>query len=204
MSKIGAVILAAGMSKRMGKPKLLLPLHGTPLFHYALKASIYYSLSPIVLIAGPYIEEMRKLPHEFRQIEVLYNPNYATGMASSLKLGMEAMKGRVDAAIIFLADQPFVPAEVAQTLIEQYKKTRKEGVRIVRPAYEGIVGHPILFDAELFSAFDSIEGDQGGKTIIQAHQDRMKIVSFDYSMWGRDVDTPEDLMQMELYLKQKK
>jgi len=203
MSKIGAVILAAGMSKRMGKPKLLLPLHGTPLFHYALKASIYHSLDPIVLIAGPYIETMRKLPHEFRQIEVLYNPNYATGMASSLKLGMEAMKGRVDAAIIFLADQPFVPAEVVQTLIEEYKKTRKEGIRIVRPAYEGIVGHPILFDAELFSAFDSIAGDQGGKPIIQAHQDRMKIVSFDHSMWGRDVDTPEDLRQMELYLKQK-
>ncbi|MFB5282524.1 NTP transferase domain-containing protein [Peribacillus sp. Hz7] len=204
MSKIGAVILAAGMSKRMGKPKLLLPLHGTPLFHYVLKASIYHSLDPIVLIAGPYIEEMRKLPHELRQIEVLYNPNYATGMASSLKLGMEAMKGRVDAAIIFLADQPFVPAEVVQTLIKQYKKTRKEGIRIVRSAYEGVVGHPILFDAELFSAFDSIDGDQGGKPIIQAHQDRMKIVSFDYSMWGRDIDTPEDLMQMEVYLKQKK
>ncbi|MFF2587650.1 NTP transferase domain-containing protein [Peribacillus butanolivorans] len=199
MLKVGAVILAAGMSTRMGKPKLLLPLNGQPLFKHALKATVDVSLQPIVLIAGHYIEEIRHYTHDFEDIEIIYNQNYANGMASSLKLGIQAVKKDVDAVMVFLADQPLVSKSIVQLLIDHYKAHKHEGIRIVRSKYKEDLGHPILFDAELFNEFDSIEGDQGGKEIIKKYTQLTKIISFDNQMWGMDVDTPEDYLKMKKY-----
>ncbi|MET3319833.1 UNVERIFIED_ORG: molybdenum cofactor cytidylyltransferase [Peribacillus simplex] len=199
MLKVGAVILAAGMSTRMGKPKLLLPLNGQPLFKYALKATVDASLQPIVLIAGHYIEKIRHYTHDLEDIEIIYNQNYANGMAFSLKLGIEAVKKDVDAVMVFLADQPLVSKSIVQLLIDHYKAHKHEGIRIVRSKYKEDLGHPILFDAELFNEFDSIAGDQGGKEIIKKYTQLTKIISFDNQMWGMDVDTPEDYLIMKKY-----
>ncbi|MFB7641516.1 nucleotidyltransferase family protein [Peribacillus butanolivorans] len=199
MVKVGAVILAAGMSTRMGKPKLLLPLNGQPLFKYALKATVDVSLQPIVLIAGHYIEEIRHYTHDLEGIEIIYNQNYANGMASSLKLGIQAVKKDVDAVMVFLADQPLVSKSIVQILIDHYKAHKHEGIRIVRSKYKEDLGHPILFDAELFNEFDSIDGDQGGKEIIKKYTQLTKVISFDNQMWGMDVDTPEDYLKMKKY-----
>ncbi|MFJ7683977.1 nucleotidyltransferase family protein [Peribacillus butanolivorans] len=199
MLKVGAVILAAGMSTRMGKPKLLLPLNGQPLFKYTLKATVDASLQPIVLIAGHYIEEIRHYTHDLEDIEIIYNQNYANGMASSLKIGIQAVKKDVDAVMVFLADQPLVSKSIVQLLIDHYKAHKHEGIRIVRSKYKEDLGHPILFDAELFNEFDSIDGEQGGKEIIKKYTRLTKIISFDNQMWGMDVDTPEDYLIMKKY-----
>ncbi|MDR6997594.1 nucleotidyltransferase family protein [Neobacillus niacini] len=192
MTKIGAIILAAGMSSRMGEPKLLLLLKEKPLFRYSVELAIRLQLDPIVLIGGEYMDVFQSLTAEIDGIEFIKNKDYMDGMSSSLKLGIEKIKNRVDAVVIFLADQPFVPDFVVQSLIQDYKMERQKGIHIIRPQYNVNLGHPILIDRSLFSEFLNLEGDQGGKEIIKKYKAKTKIRVFEPSFWGMDIDTAED------------
>ena len=164
MSTIGAVILAAGMSKRMGRFKPVLPLHGKPLFRYAVDAAVQAELEPD--------RARRRLLHRGidrasrfgrRAQSLLENQDYASGMASSLRLGIRALTGRTRASFVFLADQPLVSASAIAAMLEHYAQRHEEGIRIVRPVYDGAPGHPVLFDAEMYAEFEAIHGDEGGK-----------------------------------------
>ncbi|OIK14988.1 hypothetical protein BIV60_10675 [Bacillus sp. MUM 116] len=193
MPKIGAIILASGMSRRMGQPKLLLPLGGKPLFRYPIELAKRQQLYPIVFVAGEHFEVFKIHAADLAEVEFIKNENYRTGMSSSLKLGIEKIEGRVNAAFIFLADQPFVQDLVVQTSIQEYEKEMsKGGVRIVRPQYMSDLGHPILLDKSLFSEFLGLEGDQGGKEIIKKYQVNTRILNFTESIWGMDIDTAQD------------
>ncbi|MGN7396385.1 nucleotidyltransferase family protein [Peribacillus frigoritolerans] len=200
MPKIGVIILAAGMSIRMGEPKLLIPLAGKPLFRHVIDSILGSSMQPIHLVAGEYIEEIRQESEDYPELNIIHNPNYTDGMSTSLKLGVQSIKEHVDAVMIFLADQPLTSLEVIRALIEKYIECKDEGVRIVRPKYKGKEGHPILVDASILNEFHSIKGDQGGKSIIKKYDAVTKTVSFDNSMWGFDIDTPEDIHKVKLHL----
>ena len=128
-------------------------------------------------------------------MEYIYNPKYETGMSSSLKIGIENIKYRTDATIIFLADQPFVPDLVIRSMIEQFGND----TRIIRPQYQGNFGHPILIDKSLYDEFLNLEGDQGGKEIINKYKKDTNILLFDYTFWGMDIDTPEDYRKGEQF-----
>lgn len=199
MSKIGAVILAAGMSKRMGEPKLLLTLNGKPLFRYPLELAIASGLNPIVLIGGHHIESFREAAGDLKEIEFIHNNQYEQGMSTSLKLGVDSIKKKTEAIMIFLADQPFVSGIVIQTLMEQYKKGFAEGIRIVRPQYNGELGHPILVHESIYSEFLEITGDQGGKEILKKYRGKTKIMPFESPFWGMDIDTFEDYQKGKQY-----
>ncbi|WHY99897.1 nucleotidyltransferase family protein [Peribacillus simplex] len=200
MPKIGVIILAAGMSIRMGEPKLLLPLRGQLLFRHAIDSILGSSMQPIYLVAGKYIEEIRQHSEDYPELKIIHNPNYADGMSTSLKLGVQSIKEHVDAVMIFLADQPLISRVIIQSLIDKYIECKDEGVLIVRPKYKGEVGHPILVDAVLLNEFYTINGDQGGKSIIKKYDAVTETVSFDNSMWGFDIDTPEDFQKVKLHL----
>ncbi|NYE07048.1 molybdenum cofactor cytidylyltransferase [Bacillus niacini] len=197
MPKIGAIILAAGLSKRMGKPKLLLPLNGKPLFRYPLEQAMRNHIQPICLIAGQHIQSFKTESSDLLNVEYIYNPSYEKGMSSSLKIGIENIKNRTDATFIFLADQPFVPDLVIRSMIEQFSKD----TRIIRPQYHGNFGHPILIGRSLYDEFLNLEGDQGGKEIINKYKNDTKILSFDHKFWGMDIDTPEDYRKTKQLLK---
>jgi molybdenum cofactor cytidylyltransferase len=188
MYRVGAIILAAGMSKRMGQPKLLMSLKGKPLFRYPLEQAIRNQLSPICLIGGKHMQAFQMEATDLQNVEYIDNPNYEKGMSTSLKKGIKNMKGRSDAAFIFLADQPFVPDKVIQIMIQQFGKD----TRLVRPQYQGNFGHPILIDNSLYDEFLKLEGDQGGKEIIKKYKNETRILSFKDSIWGMDIDTEED------------
>ncbi|WP_176545211.1 NTP transferase domain-containing protein [Bacillus sp. AFS041924] len=192
MCKIGAIVLAAGISRRMGKPKLLLPINGKPLFRYSVEVALRNHLKPIVVIAGRNINKIREHLQDLQDVEILYNPKYEEGMSSSLKLGILSVSNRVDAAMVFLADQPFVSDLVVRNLVDEFKVSSKNELSIYRPKYQDMLGHPILFKATLFSEFNSIYGDEGGKSIIKKYRHHLKIISFDHLEWGMDIDTPED------------
>jgi molybdenum cofactor cytidylyltransferase len=188
MSRIGAIILAAGMSKRMGKPKLLMSLKDKPLFRYPLEQAIRNQLNPICLIGGQHMQAFQMEAADLQNLEYIDNPDYENGMSTSLKKGINNMKGRSDATFIFLADQPFVPDKVIQSMLEQFRI----GTRIVRPQYQGNFGHPILIDKSLYDEFIMIDGDKGGKEIIKKYKSETRILSFEDSIWGMDIDTEED------------
>jgi molybdenum cofactor cytidylyltransferase len=196
MCKIGAVILAAGLSRRMGVPKLFLDFHGKPLFLYSVECAIQSQLNPILIVGGEHVpllqDHTKDLP-----VEIVGNPDYTKGMATSLKRGIETMDGRVDALLVFLADQPFVPPALVKEMLHTYTVCRSSGIRIVRPLYSGIPGHPVLFDADLFTEFSDLQGDEGGRLIIKRHAEKLKFIPADNPLWGADIDTPDDLKQFK-------
>ena len=198
MVKIGAVILAAGESRRMGKPKLLLPLDGASLINYPVSLAIESGLEPIVVIGGRHIAELEKELATFSPyISIKANPRYEEGMSSSLQEGIRALDSKVDAALIFLGDQPFVPKTVVDIIIKEFTVNREQGIRIVRPLYQRLLGHPILFDSSLFNLFDTLQGDEGGKRIIQNHKEHVQFIDFPNKSWGLDIDTPLDYARLQ-------
>ena len=196
MPNIGAIILAAGMSSRMGKPKLLLPFKGAPLIKYPYMLAQQNALQPIVCVTGRYDEQITNVLAPVEQnVTLHYNSHYESGMASSLKAGIRAVTGKVDAVMIFLGDQPLVPNKVVQTIISQYRAS-EEAIKIVRPLFGQRLGHPILFDSSLFDEFETLQGDEGGKSIIQRHRNAVKLLQFPNSDWGIDIDTEEEYLTL--------
>ncbi|WP_186731325.1 nucleotidyltransferase family protein [Rummeliibacillus suwonensis] len=197
MYKIGAIILAAGQSKRMGKPKLFLPYQGIPIIHYPVKMAVQNHLTPIVVVGGKNYDQLKKELEIYHQkISIIYNERYEIGMSTSLIVGVNSLNGELDAVLIFLGDQPLVADEVIKNLINTYQKNKKNGVYIVRPRYKQSPGHPILFDKSLLKQFQHIKGDEGGKSIIKTNEEHLRYVDFKQSDWNLDIDTKEDYDQL--------
>ena len=193
MCKLGAIILAAGLSKRMGKPKLFLPYLNKPLIRYPVLLAVDQKFAPIIVVGGKFMPQLQfELKEYVEQISIISNPAYEMGMSSSLKTGIRALNEEVDAVFIFLGDQPFVSAEIIERLTKVYKENLANGVKIVRPRYAKQPGHPILFDKSLFSQFEALTGDEGGKRIIKSNENHLIYVDIENSKLNLDIDTPQE------------
>ncbi len=186
-ARVAAVILAAGASARMGRPKLLLAHQGVPLLRRAVDAASTGGCDEIVVVLGAdreqYESTLRGTP-----ARAVHNPEFAHGMGTSIRAGIEALSSEAGAAVIMLADQPFITGAVIRRLIETY---RISGMRIVACAYAGVRGVPVLFDRALFLELLVLDGDQGARQVMAtypAHVAAVEIPPAD----ARDVDTPDD------------
>jgi len=119
---------------------------------------------------------------------VVHNPTYADGLSTSIRVGIEALSEDVGAAILLLADQPFVDAAVIRQLIDVYRRT---GKRIVSCRYEGVYGVPTLFDRALFLELLVLEGDRGARAVVQTYAQHVAAVEIPREI-ARDIDTPAD------------
>lgn len=193
MCKIGAIILAAGQSARMGKPKLFLPYLNTPLIYYPVSLAVAQKFNPIIVVGGKYSKRLQLDLSEFsKQISIIHNPQYETGMSSSLKSGINAIDAEVDGVFIFLGDQPLLSIDVVDELIHVYKQNKVKGAKIIRPRYAMQPGHPIFFEKSLFQEFQALSGDEGGKSIIKANEDKLLYVDFENTKLNLDIDTPQE------------
>ncbi|WP_164489618.1 NTP transferase domain-containing protein [Rummeliibacillus sp. TYF005] len=200
MCKIGAIILAAGQSKRMGEPKLFLPFQDTPIIHYPIEMAVQHKLEPIVVVGGKYYDQLKEeLKPFYPSLSLIYNEQHANGMSTSLIEGINSIDGDLDAVLIFLGDQPLVAHQVVEKLIDTYQKNRENGIYIVRPRYEQQPGHPILFDRSLFNQFQNLKGDEGGKSIIKANKEHLQYVDFEQTDWNLDIDTKQDYKHLLQY-----
>lgn len=185
---IAAVILGAGSSVRMGRPKLLLELGGKPLIRRAVEQAEASRADRVVVVVGPNRPEMERALAG-TAARLVDNPDHRTGMASSLRAGLKALGPGVEAVVTLLGDQPFQGSEVIDNLIEAYRST---GQPIVVPLYAGRRGNPVLFDRSVFPELLRQEGDQGGRAVIAADQSRIATVPFDSEEPQRDLDTWDD------------
>jgi molybdenum cofactor cytidylyltransferase len=193
MGDVGAVILAAGLSTRMGDPKVLRMFRGKPLFLYAVETAVRAGLDPVYVVGGAHTEKL-KAHVQGMPVTVVHNPDFALGMATSLRVGISAIDRDVSAAFVFLADEPFIPDEVVQTLLQAYRKSRTESshAMILRPRYAGVPGHPVLFPREFFPELVRVQGDEGARCVIKRNKEHVQFIDFDNPEWGFDIDTPED------------
>lgn len=187
--KIGAVILAAGASSRMGRPKQALLVEGQSLLKRAADAALGANCFPVITVIGANAEVSRKELAGLGVIEV-FNPDWETGMGSSVSAGMRhliQLEPATDAAILLLCDQPFVTAAVLSWLAVTY---RRSGQPIVASEYGDSFGVPALFAKPVFPELLELSGTTGAKQVINKHAPHIELVPFPQGLV--DLDTPAD------------
>jgi molybdenum cofactor cytidylyltransferase len=183
--KVGAILLAAGSSSRLGQPKQLLTFRGKTFVRLSVEAAIEAGCSPAIAVIGRdrdrIARELRDLP-----IEIVWNQNWESGLGGSIRAGVEAARN-CDAVVILACDQPHVDAALLRRLIETHSST---GKAIVPSAYAGTLGIPALFGWSFFHALLSLGDEEGAKPIVVAHPG--EVAGVDFPAGAVDIDTPED------------
>jgi molybdenum cofactor cytidylyltransferase len=186
--RLGALILAAGGSSRMGGPKQLLEIGGRPLVARAVDAALEAKARPVVVVLGP--DSGRVLaPIADRGIVAVHNPDWATGLSSSIRVGLAALLAAgpfLDAVLVAPCDQPALSAEVILRLAAAHRS----GGRIAAARYGGRNGAPAIFGREHFGALAGLSGDEGARRLLNA--DPATVSAVELPELGADIDTPED------------
>lgn len=185
---ISGVILAAGRSSRLGRPKQLLPLAGKPLLAHTVEHAIASNLDEVVLVLGHEATRIADAVGEWGQ-RLVINPAYATGQSSSLKVGLSVLDPTTEAVLFLLGDQPGVTTDAIDELIRAFRAT---GGPIVAAEYGGRIGNPVLFARELFPALAGIKGDEGARSLVQSRSASVVRVPIGNGNPPRDVDTEDD------------
>ena len=185
---IAAIVLAAGASTRMGRQKLTLPMRdGRPLVRVAVEQVLAAGLDDVVVVTGRDAEAVAAaltgLP-----VRIATNPRYADGQATSLRVGLDALRSGTTAVVIALGDQPLPEPDVIRRLVASF---RASGRPIAVPVYRGARGNPVLFAATLLGELRAVTGDQGGRTVVARDPARVAEVPIDLPT-PVDIDSPED------------
>jgi molybdenum cofactor cytidylyltransferase len=189
---IGAVLLAAGSGSRMGhKPKSLLELGGVPLIRRQLIALSGAGVDEVVVILGHHAELIEPVVQTF-PVTLVRNPQPDDGQVSSLRLGLAALSGKLDAVIVALADQPLINAQDITALIGAYKK-RPEGASVVFPLVGGERGNPVVFSQDVREQILAGSANIGCRQWQAANPEAVVPFVSDNRRYRVDVDTPEDL-----------
>jgi molybdenum cofactor cytidylyltransferase len=188
--RIGAIILAAGGSSRMGSPKQLLPYRGRPLILHAVDQALASACEQVFVILGANAEKVGQafiLPSSNR-VTLCQNPHWEQGMGTSIHIGVEAsISAGLDAVVIALGDQPLISALILNALIATQNETGKP---LVASRYAGVSGVPALFAKALFPELLQLPPASGCKALIETHSGESAFI--DCPEGELDIDTPED------------
>ncbi len=198
--RLAAVVLAAGRSTRMGGPnKLLAEIRGRPLVRIVVEEALASHAKPVIVVVGHQRGEVEKalagLP-----VQLIYNPDFAQGLGTSLKAGIAAVPAEADGAIVCLADMPQVDASLLNRLIAAFDPDR--GALIVMPTVEGKRGNPVLWSRRFFPDLMAIEGDVGARHFIARYGEAVVEVPLEGRAALVDVDTPEALVGVKAAIEE--
>ena len=186
---IVAVVLSAGESSRMGRPKALLPIHGQTFIEKIVGALRQTPVGKVIVILGHNAAEMRERI-EHLPVEILINPDYKLGQLSSLQVAVRRLETEIDCdgMLVHLVDHPYIDSKLVENMIERFYAS---GKFIVVPRYGTKRGHPVIFSRRLFGELLAAPMDQGAKAVVNAHRgDTLEIDTQDSGVTV-DIDTPE-------------
>ncbi|MEX2334450.1 MAG: nucleotidyltransferase family protein [Pseudohongiella sp.] len=185
----GAILLAAGLSRRFGSIKLnaLLP-DGSTLLEKTSRL-LQSNISEIIVVTRPALLDAGVLANTgFTRQQIVVCPDADQGMGHSLAFGIRSLPAHWDACLVCLADMPFINASTLQQI-----HTRASRDRILIPTYQQQRGHPVAFGRDFFTELTQSRGDTGGRDVIKNHPDQLVLVELDDIGILQDIDTPEDL-----------
>lgn len=190
MKNTGIILLAAGNSSRMGSPKQLLMYHGKTFLEKIIDtASEIFDPNQIVLVLGARHYEISSVIKN-KNIHIIINENWESGMASSIQSGMKALSGlfpEMEGCFISVCDQPYLTGDLFSKMLQLKETSEKE---IVVAKYADTLGVPALFSKKYFKQLMELTGEQGAKKIIQ--QNMNDVESFEFEKGAVDIDTPSD------------
>lgn len=185
---ITGIVLAAGRSSRMGRPKPLLHLAGKPILQHVLDTADRSPLDEVVLVLGHSAEEVLRSVGRSAQVKVVVNEEYASGQASSLRTGLRAAGEGSGAAVVLLGDQPGIRPEAVAAVVEAF---RSGSGPVVQATYGGIPSHPVLFDRSVWDEVEGATGDEGARGALARHPEWRTLVEVG-GQPPEDIDTEED------------
>ncbi len=192
---VGAVILAAGSGSRMGsKPKCLLALDGVPLIRRQIVALAAAGAAPLVVVLGHYAERIEVSVQDLPVI-LVRNPDPDAGQISSLRLGLQALTGKIDCIMVALADQPLINLQDIEDLICAYQG-RPRGTEVVQPSVDGLPGNPVMFSANVRSQILAGPQSMGCRQWQAGHPELVHHWATTNEHYRADVDTPEDIEKL--------
>lgn len=188
-NEVAGVVLASGLSKRLpGVNKLLLPINGVPVIRRTVLAYCQSGLTPVVVVVGYQAVKVREGLHGLDVLTV-ENPNFRQGQSRALVRGVTALPDHVRAAVIGVGDQPYLRSA---TIVELVQVWRSAGASLIVPRYAGRRGNPVLFARSLFPELLEVQGDQGGRPVIERHGDEAAWIDVPDGTQAADIDTMED------------
>lgn len=196
---ICAILLAAGLSSRMGRLKQLLPFRHKTFIDNAIENLLASNVDQIILVLGHSTKEitlhLRQQPYiNHSKLKVVLNENYLLGMTSSIKTGLSASASEVKAYLIALVDQPHIPVEVINFLIESYKQNN---FLIVKPTYQKKSGHPIIIDESLREQILELSDKVGLNQITRAYSKETLLIEVENKEILEDFDTWEEYLNYQ-------
>ena len=185
---ISAILLAAGQSKRMnGKNKLVEKIKNIPLIKHSIKNILFSSVDELIIVLGHQKEIIEKLVDKHNKIKFVFNKDYETGMASSIKTGINHLSENTEAFFICLADMPLVNSNIYNRLI-QFKNQKD----ILVPTYKNQQGNPILFNKSMKEKIMHVSGDVGAKKILKLNEDKILNLEINDQSILKGFNTKED------------
>ena len=185
---ICALVLAAGESRRMGTPKLLLPFGEKTIIEHIVDNVCDSKAEIILVVLGSHRNEIKNKIAD-RQVLTVINARYQEGMLSSIQTGFRSVPPGTTAVVICLGDQPLIPFSVIDRLIHTHKQSKKG---IVLPVYDKRRGHPILIDVKYKNEVQNISLEIGLRSLIHDHPQDVQEVEVDTPHILKDIDRPED------------
>lgn len=193
MTDVDGIILAAGASRRLGRPKQLLELDGRRILDIVLHHAKLSRLRNIYLVLGSNADRISAAVSDHGQRTVV-NHDFAAGQSTSLLAGMLCLPQDTAAALVLLGDQPQVTPTIIDRLIVA---SETDAASIIMPSYGGTPGNPVLFRRAVFPALLAITGDRGARDVINARRDSVTTVPFPTMSPPLDVDTEDDYATLQ-------
>jgi CTP:molybdopterin cytidylyltransferase MocA len=191
LRRTAIVILAAGGSRRLGRPKQLLSVLGEPLLRRVVRMAADVGPEHLIVVLGssacdcvPVIKDCG--------VDIVVNPFWESGLAGSIRIGVErAEEQGAGFVLLLLADQPWLNSDVIRRFLG---RMNRRSDAIISARYDGILGAPMIFGSDWFPQLKNLEGDQGARNLASKEADRVEVI--DWSEGAIDLDTPEDLASL--------
>jgi molybdenum cofactor cytidylyltransferase len=191
MGEIWAVILAAGESKRMGTPKMLLPFKGFTMIESVIDNITRSDADNTLIVLGAEKERLTQLPGILRVVRC-YNDNYKEGMLSSVKCAFKNVPAGTRAVMVFQGDQPLITPDVINSVIKAYLSSEKG---IIIPVFNSRRGHPVLIDIKYKDDIEQLNKDKGLRSLAYMFPDDVLEVLTDEPGILRDFDTYDQYLK---------
>jgi len=195
---VSVVVLAAGMSTRMGRNKLLLMFRDKPLVVHAVDTLLASKAGEIIVVLGHESQKVWDQLEDYagpvsnggqrRLVRLVKNPDYRDGLSTSVRTGVQAVSPEAEAIMIYLADQPLLEPADVDRIIAAFATAKVNDKMIVVPFFKGERGNPVLLDASLRDSILGIVGDVGCKGVIKRYPEKVYAIEMENDHVVRDVD----------------
>ncbi len=185
---ISAIILAAGMSNRMGRPKQLLKVGSSTLIQIITENVLLSNVDELLVVTG---HQQKKVSAAIKDlpVRVVFNQRYKDGQGTSLALGVKSISESATAFMVFMVDQPMISASLINMIIGEFQN--RDCVAL-RPVYNGLPGHPVIFSSSLREELINLSGDEGARQVLKKLADRVEYIEATDEAVIFDIDTPKD------------